>query len=279
MSVKARLRAKARKKARKQRDKGEGEQRPRVFVLDFDGDIQASDVEHFRNEVTGVLQEAREGDEVVVRLESPGGMVHSYGLAASQMARLKAGGVQLVAAVDRVAASGGYLMACLAHRIIAAPFAVIGSIGVIAQVPNVHRLLKQNNIDVEILTAGEFKRTLTVFGENTDKGRAKFIEELEDTHAQFKEHVSEHRPSLDIDAVATGEAWHGARALARGLIDELKTSDEYLLERAAEADIYEVRWEHHRTPLERILDGVGMRIVQRVVARATRLASPSTWKF
>ncbi len=269
-------RRKAERKARKRRDK-QGDERHRVFVLDFDGDIQASQVEHFRNEVSGVLSEARKGDEVVVRLESPGGMVHGYGLAASQMARLRTAEVRLVAAVDKVAASGGYLMAALAHHIIAAPFAIVGSIGVIAQIPNVHRLLKQHQVDVDVLTAGEFKRTLTVFGENTAEGRAKFLEELNETHALFKQHVAAHRPGIDIDGVATGEAWHAELALERGLVDEIKTSDQYLLERAERAEILEVRWEEHRTPIERLLEGIGVRLGARLWRLASRLGLPFGW--
>lgn len=269
-------RRKADRKARKRRAKQESG-RSRVFVLDFDGDIQASQVEQFRKEVSGVLTEAREGDEVVVRLESPGGMVHGYGLAASQMARLRTGGVRLVAAVDKVAASGGYLMAALANHIIAAPFAIVGSIGVIAQVPNVHRLLKHHQVDVDVLTAGEFKRTLTVFGENTAKGRAKFVEELNETHGLFKRHVAANRPDVDIDAVATGEAWHAELALERGLVDEIKTSDQYLLERLEEADILEVRWEEHRSPIERVLEGVGVRLGTRLWRSLSRFGFARSW--
>lgn len=272
----SKARRKADRKARKRRAKQDGE-RPRVFVLDFDGDIQASQVEHFSKEVSGVLTEARKGDEVVVRLESPGGMVHGYGLAASQMARLRVEGVRLVAAVDKVAASGGYLMAVLANHIIAAPFAIVGSIGVIAQIPNVHRLLKQHQVDVDVLTAGEFKRTLTVFGENTAKGRAKFVEELNETHGLFKRHVAANRSGVDVDAVATGEAWHAELALERGLVDEIKTSDQYLLERAEQAEVLEVRWEEHRSPVERLLEGVGVRLGARLWQRIGRLGFVRNW--
>jgi serine protease SohB len=218
----------ARREAKK--DHAPTDEKPRLFVLDFDGDLRASAVENLREEVSVLLPQLKEGDEVLLRLESAGGMVHSYGLAATQLGRIRQGGGRLIVAVDKVAASGGYMMACVADRIIAAPFAVIGSIGVLAQLPNFHRLLKKNDIDFELFTAGEYKRTLTLFGENTDKGREKFREELEDTHTLFKDFVSRHREVVPIDQVATGEVWYGQRALDVQLVDELRTSDEFIQE-------------------------------------------------
>jgi serine protease SohB len=204
----------------------------RIYVINFNGDMRASATENLRQEITAILSIAdKDKDEVVVNLESPGGMVHGYGLAASQLARIRQHNLPLTICVDKVAASGGYMMACLANTIIAAPFAIIGSIGVVAQLPNFHRLLDKWDIDYEVLTAGEYKRTLTVFGENTDAGRQKFIADLEDTHTLFKEFVSDYRPSLDIEKVATGEHWYGKQALGLGLVDKLMTSDEYLLTR------------------------------------------------
>ena len=224
----------------------------RVFVLTFDGDIAASGVEGLRQEVSAVLGAAQDGDEVVVRVESAGGAVHGYGLAASQLARIRSRGLTLTVAVDKVAASGGYLMAAVADRILAAPFAVVGSIGVVAQIPNVHRLLKKHDVDVEVHTAGRFKRTLDVLGENTEQGRAKLREELEDVHALFQEYVSSWRPNLDLEAVSTGEHWYGQRALDRALVDELVTSDEYLARACERADVFEVAWTVPKRPLERL---------------------------
>ena len=242
-------------RARKKADKNsrESDQRRRVYVVDFHGDLQASKVEQLRKEITAVLTTTRERDEVVVRIESPGGMVHGYGLAASQLERVRARGIRLVAAVDKVAASGGYLMASVADHVIAAPFALVGSIGVVAQIPNVHRLLKKHDVDVEVLTAGKYKRTLTVFGENTEQGRAKFIEELEDVHALFQEFVRTNRPQVSIEEIATGEAWYGRRALEHRLVDELSTSDAYLTRACEDADVYEIRWIDHKNPIERVL--------------------------
>ena len=229
-------------------------QKDRTFVIHFDGDTAASGVDFLSVEISAVLTMAGPADEVVVCLESPGGMVHSYGLAASQMMRIRNKGIPLTAIVDRVAASGGYLMAAVANRILAAPFAVIGSIGVVAEIPNLHRLLKKNDVDVEVLTAGKYKRTLTLLGENTDEGREKFREELEDVHALFQEFVAENRPELDIEAVATGEAWYGKRALDLKLVDGLATSDEYLIELCETRDVFEVTWEETKKPIDRVLD-------------------------
>ncbi|EAQ99114.1 protease SohB [Congregibacter litoralis] len=238
---KAKEEAKAAKKQLKSGNEETPEQ-PRLYVLDFNGDIRASAVEELREEVSTLLGELRENDEVLLRLESGGGMVHSYGLASSQLQRIRNKGAKLTVAVDKVAASGGYMMACVANQIIAAPFAIIGSIGVIAQLPNFHRVLKKNDIDFEVLTAGEYKRTLTIFGENTDKGRDKFKEELEDTHVLFKQFVKENREVVDIDSVATGETWYGQRAKAVNLVDELQTSDEYIQDKLATHGVYELNY-------------------------------------
>jgi serine protease SohB len=230
------------------------ESRRRIFVLDFDGDVQASGVDQLREEITAVLSIATSSDEVVLRLESPGGMVHSYGLAASQLSRITSKGIPLTIAVDKVAASGGYMMACIANKIIAAPFALLGSIGVVAQIPNFNRLLKSKDIDVEVLTAGEHKRTLTMFGENTEKGRQKFLEELEDVHTLFKDFISEHRPQVNMTEVATGEAWYGRRALTHQLIDELKTSDEYIVDKCLKNDVFQVKYIEDRSRVDQVME-------------------------
>ncbi|HDX5855907.1 TPA: protease SohB [Acinetobacter baumannii] len=211
----------------------------KIFVLDFKGDIQASAVENLREEITLILATAKaRRDRVVVRLESPGGMVHGYGLAAAQLVRLRDAGFHLTICVDKVAASGGYMMACIANEIISAPFAVVGSIGVVAQVPNFNRLLKEHNVDFELYTAGQYKRTVTMFGENTPEGKAKFEEELQQTHVLFKHFVEKYRPQLNVDKVATGEHWYGQDALDLNLVDKLQTSDEYLLALLPQHDVY-----------------------------------------
>ncbi len=247
---------KAEKAALKKGDQADDESETdsrRVFVLDFNGDIEASAVENLREEVSAVLSVAGADDEVIVRLESAGGVVHGYGLAASQLKRIRERGVKLTVAVDKVAASGGYMMACIADQIIAAPFAVLGSIGVVAQIPNFNRLLKSQNIDVEMHTAGEYKRTLTMLGENTEAGREKFLEELEDVHELFKTFVAENRSKVDIAAVGTGEAWYGQRALERQLVDLLMTSDEYVIKKLKENAVYEVKYEIQQGKFEQAM--------------------------
>jgi len=214
----------------------------RIFVLKFDGDIKASAVATLREEITAILTVASPEDEVFITVESGGGLVHAYGLASSQLMRIKNKNIPLTVSVDKVAASGGYMMACVANKIIAAPFAILGSIGVLAQIPNFHRLLKNKDIDFEQFTAGEFKRTVTMFGENTDAARTKFKEDLEETHTLFKDFVITNRPAMDIDRIATGEHWLGTKALELNLVDELKTSDDFLLEHSAESDLYEVTY-------------------------------------
>lgn len=264
----AKLQKKQEKQAHKSRKKtsADDERKPRVYVIDFDGDIQASAVTNLRHEVTAILSVAEPRDEVVVRLESPGGHVHGYGLAASQLTRIVGKEIPLTIAVDKVAASGGYMMACIGTRIIAAPFALLGSIGVVAQIPNFHRFLKNRDVDVEVLTAGEYKRTLTIFGENTEKGREKFQQELEDVHALFKEFVGEHRPAVNLEAVATGEAWYGRRALEQQLVDEIKTSDEYIVEKCDTCDVFQVRYVEDKNRLDRVMDKM-TRILGRITGR------------
>ncbi len=240
---------------RKQEEKSQAHapSKKKVFVLNFKGDVRASAVTSLREEITAILSVATPQDEVLVRLESIGGMVHAYGLAASQLRRIKDHNIPLTVAVDHVAASGGYMMACVADRIIAAPFAVLGSIGVVGQLPNFNRLLKDHQIDYELHTAGEYKRTLTIFGENTEKGREKFRAEIEEIHALFKEFVMQHRREADIKKVATGEHWYGLKALELKLVDELRTSDDYLREAAQSADLYELTYLRRRSIIEKLL--------------------------
>ncbi len=267
---------KAEAKAAKQ-EKKHATSKPRVFVLDFDGDIKASATDHLRHEVTALLSMAKAEDEVVLRLESGGGMVHSYGLASSQLVRIREAGIPLTVCVDKVAASGGYMMACIGQKILAAPFAILGSIGVVAQLPNVHRLLKRHDIDFEVLTAGEYKRTLTVFGENTDKGREKFQEDLDTTHELFKGFVARYRPQLDIDAIATGEVWLGLSAQERLLVDELKTSDQYLAERAAQAELFHLHFAHKKSLQERVGLAASMALDRFVLTWLSRLNQQRFW--
>ena len=265
-----RKRKKKEKRAENKDANSDVNDRNRVFVIDFLGDIHASGVKSLREEVTAILSVARDIDEVLIRLESPGGIVHGYGLAASQLRRITNQGLNLTVAVDKVAASGGYMMACIGNRIIAAPFALLGSIGVVAQMPNFHRFLKNRDVDVEVLTAGKHKRTLTVFGENTDKGREKFVQELEDVHTLFKEFVSDNRPQVNIDAVSTGEAWYGTRAIQNDLVDELMTSDEFITNKCKDSDVFLVKYVLHKGKIDRLMERFSGGILESLSQRFLR---------
>ncbi|WES70292.1 protease SohB [Superficieibacter sp. HKU1] len=225
--------------------------KPRVWVLDFKGSMDAHEVNSLREEVTAVLAVVKPEDQVVLRLESPGGVVHGYGLAASQLQRIRDRQIPLTVAVDKVAASGGYMMACVADKIVSAPFAIIGSIGVVAQVPNFNRFLKSKDIDIELHTAGQYKRTLTLLGENTEEGRQKFREDLNETHVLFKDFVKRMRPTLDIEQVATGEHWYGTQAQGNGLVDAVSTSDELLLGLMEGREVLNVRFLQRKKLMDR----------------------------
>ncbi|HAH3095059.1 TPA: protease SohB [Escherichia coli] len=247
---------KAQKKKHKQEAKAKlGEvatdSKPRVWVLDFKGSMDAHEVNSLREEITAVLAAFKPQDQVVLRLESPGGMVHGYGLAASQLQRLRDKNIPLTVTVDKVAASGGYMMACVADKIVSAPFAIVGSIGVVAQMPNFNRFLKSKDIDIELHTAGQYKRTLTLLGENTEEGREKFREELNETHQLFKDFVKRMRPSLDIEQVATGEHWYGQQAVEKGLVDEINTSDEVILSLMEGREVVNVRYMQRKRLIDR----------------------------
>lgn len=239
------------KQKKKLAKKGE-DKKNNMFVLHFNGSMNAQEVEQLREEITAILCVASKDDEVLVNVESGGGVVHGYGLAASQLQRIKDKEIKLTVSVDKVAASGGYMMACVADHVISAPFAIIGSIGVIAQLPNFHKVLKKNDIDFEQHTAGDFKRTLTMFGENTAEGRNKFKAEIEDVHLMFKEFVQQHRPQLDIDKVATGEYWYGQRAKELNLVDELKTSDDFLMEANNQFKLFNIKYAVKKTLAQKL---------------------------
>ena len=264
------------KKEQKKKDKEghQAEKTRRIFVIEFlHGDIKGSASENLKEEVTSVLGVATANDEVVVKVESPGGMVHSYGYAAAQLLRIRDANIPLTICVDQVAASGGYLMACVAHKIIAAPFALIGSIGVVAQVPNFNRLLKKYDVDYKEYTAGDYKRTVSLFGEITEKGELKFKEQLELTHQLFKSFVSRFRPKMDLAKVATGEFWYGENAIALGLVDEIKTSDEYLVHLAKDHQVVRISFEHKPTLVEKISESISLMVSKAVSLTISKLVT------
>ncbi|WP_028865556.1 protease SohB [Psychromonas aquimarina] len=254
------------KAAKKAAKKGESEEGlPQLYVVDFKGSIDAKEVSSLREEITAILSVAGEKDEVFVRLESGGGMVHGYGLASSQLQRIRDHNIPLTVSVDKVAASGGYMMACVADKVIAAPFAILGSIGVIAQIPNFNRLLKKHDVEFEQLTAGEYKRTLTMFGENDDAGREKFKQELQETHDLFKQFVTEHRSQIDIDKVATGEHWYGLQAIERNLVDQILTSDDYLVSNLEDRHIIQVKYTQRKKLADKLGHGAAMAMENSVL--------------
>merc|ERR1711871_850089 len=145
----------------------------------------------------------------LVVLQSGGGTVTGYGLAAAQLERVKKAGMKLTIAVEQVAASGGYMMACTGDTIVASPFAVLGSIGVISDQPNVYERLKREGIEFSTVTAGKYKRTLTPTKKPTKEDFDKSKEDVEGILVLFKEYVKRNRPSLDIDKVAKGKLGSG----------------------------------------------------------------------
>lgn len=263
---KKQLKATLKEKKKKLKATDDDQPKKHVFILDFEGDIKASAVDQLRDEITAVLLSAQPGDEVVIAIESPGGTVHGYGLAAAQLLRLKDAGLTVTASVDRVAASGGYMMACTAHRIIAAPFAIIGSIGVLAQVPNFHRLLKKHEVDYEEISSGDYKRTVSILGEITERGRQKFTEQIADTHDLFKSFVAKERPTVNIANVGTGEYWFALRAKDLNLVDEITTIDDYLLKQRNTSAIYSIKYTPKKKLSDKINDLVGQ-MVERIYTK------------
>lgn len=251
----AKAKKKAEKEEKKKQKEGDVKSKPRLFVVDFEGDIKASSVPSLREEITAILAASKPDDEVLVRLNNSGGIVHEHGLAASQLVRLKQANLPLTVAVDKVAASGGYMMACVADKILSAPFAIVGSIGVVAQLPNFHRLLDKAGVDFEQHTAGEYKRNVTMFGKNTKKERDQLKEQLEDIHDLFRGFVTDYRPSLDMKEVGTGQYWYGSRAKELGLVDEIMTSDDFLAAVTDKQDIFQVKYEFEKTFMEKFSRG------------------------
>ena len=243
-------------KAIAKKNKKKKTRKPKAYILDFIGDIKASAVPSLREEVTAILDIAKRNDQIVLRLDNHGGVVHEHGLAASQLARIREKKIHLTVVVDKVAASGGYLMASVANKIYAAPFAILGSIGVIAQLPNFNRLLDNYGVDFEQITAGQYKRNVTMFGKNTDEDREKLKDQLEEIHELFKSSVNEYRPQLDLERVATGEHWYGSKALELGLIDQIKTSDELLIEMAKKYEIFSVKLKVKKPLKKRLLSNI-----------------------
>lgn len=270
------LKEKQKKEKAEQKNADKESNKPKTYVLDFNGDIKASQSEQLKDEITAILSLDTPIEEVVVKVESGGGMVHQYGFASAQLDRIKQKGIPLTVCVDKVAASGGYMMAVVADKIVAAPFAILGSIGVIAQLPNFNKVLKKNDIDFEVHTAGEYKRTLTMFGENTDKAREKFKEDLKDVHVLFKDFVKSHRDIVDVETVANGDIWYGQKAKEQNLVDELMTSDDYLLEKTKSSDVYLITREKKKNLAQKLGLAAKAGVAQGVEAAIEKM-SFSKW--
>ena len=245
---------KAQKKEQKTLEKKHAKHnKPRLFIINFKGDVQAHAASALNEQINTILLSHQPDDEVLLRLESPGGVVPGYGLAAAQLTRLRDKNIPLTIAIDKVAASGGYLMASVANQVIAAPLAIIGSIGVIAQLPNFHRLLEKNHIDYEQVMAGKHKRTLTIFGQNTQQGREKLQSEVDETLVLFKSHIQKFRPQVIIDNVATGEHWYGSQALDLKLIDAIQTSDDFILSNLDEKQLIQIECHEKQSKIDKLM--------------------------
>jgi serine protease SohB len=238
----------------------------RTFILNFRGDIMAKAVEQLKEEITVILGIVQPNDEVVLNLESAGGAVHSYGLAAAQLDRLKKSKVKLTVCVDRIAASGGYMLACIADEIVAAPFAILGSIGVVAEIPNFTGLLDKIGVKFYEMTAGEHKRTVTPFVKPTPEGTKKQQEDLTRTHELFKKHVLKYRTGLNIEKVATGETWYGSEAIENGLADTLGTSDDVIQDRLKNSNVFQLEYQKPKKPM-RIFSSAVSSIILEVADR------------
>ena len=246
-----------------------------VYVLTFIGSIMASEVEQLREQISFLIQVAKPSDEIVIRITSPGGAVPQYGLASSQIERLKIAGLRCVVCVDTVAASGGYMMASVADKIIAAPFAIIGSIGVVAGIPNFYRVLQKNEIDYHLFTAGKYKRTVTPFSEVTDEGKQKLQDDITAIHEAFKRHIKDGRPGVDIEEISTGEYWLATQAKEKGLVDEIMTSDDYLCRKLDDYEIIEIKTEIEQNRLEKLIEGGNKFLKQWTSSRIPSLGEES----
>ncbi|KAL7534110.1 hypothetical protein ACHAWF_004724 [Thalassiosira exigua] len=208
-------------------DGGEGTRRKNLFVTRFPGDVTASQLNELREEVTGILRASQPRDEALLILQSGGGTVTGYGLAAAQLQRFKANGMKLTV------------------------------IGVISEIPNAYDRLKKEGIEFQTVTAGKYKRTVTPTKKVTKEDLAKSTEDIQEIFDLFKSFVASQRPQLDIEDVATGDTWFGEDALEKGLCDELAAADDVLLEFADGGyDLYEVAYDPGSERAGRLLAGL-----------------------
>ena len=223
-----------------------------LYYLEFEGDIQASEAAKLKQEILVCLQVAKPTDVFLILVESSGGSVSNYGDLYSVMEMIKKRGHTLWVAIDRVAASGGYLISLPADKIFATPFALIGSIGVLSEVPNFGGLLDKYGVKMEEYTAGERKMNISMFRENGEEQKEHHRKKLGKIHELFKAQLVKYRGGLiekkgvDIGELMEGDFWMGENAFELGLVDELKSSVEILLDEKDHFNILKVNY--HNEP-------------------------------
>ncbi len=246
---------------------------PRLAVLRFQGlrDLNASGDQRLSEAIDEVLVNRDHFEEAVVIIDSPGGTTHGYGHAYALLERLSASGLKVTACIDRIGASGGYLMALPADRILAGPFAIVGSVGVVAGIPNVKRLLEEKGVSYRLFVAGDKKRVVHFADDDGPEVREYMDEKLAGIHTQFLQAVEKHRGDrVKLDEVRSGDHWSAEESVEKGLglVDELQTSAEYLLERNREVAL--VMIERRVDITERFAGYLAARLSARVASLFTR---------
>jgi ClpP class serine protease len=128
------------------------------------------------------------------------------------------------------------MIASQANQIIAAPFAVVGSIGVMLEGLNIHEALKSYGVKPLSLKAGDMKNPITTWGEISDKDLKLKLQDLDESHQDFIELCRSTRPELD-PKVCNGRVMSGEKALESGMTDRILTSEEYIFEKMSEGDL------------------------------------------
>ncbi|KZX82185.1 hypothetical protein A3715_00045, partial [Oleiphilus sp. HI0009] len=250
-----------------------------IFVLDFKGDKTASSVGSLSKEVSAILSVAKPNDEVFLRLESPGGTITGYGLASQQLIRLREAGIRLVVSVDEIATSGGYMMAAVGDRIIASPTSMLGSIGVIMEVPNFYNLLDRAGVQFHQFTAGKHKRLVSMTNKIGDAAKDQINQDLEKSHELFKNHVHTYRNSVNLESVSHGDVWSAKYCLDNKLVDDLMTSEAYLFDRASRANIFHISWDVERSFSDKLSSFAAQASINTLDKVALHYGSKSKYVF
>lgn len=205
---------------------------PRVGIVELDGVIL--DVE----EILKDLRRYRDNPQVravVVRINSPGGVVGPTQELHQGLRRVHEAGKPVVASLGAVAASGGYYVAVAADEIFASPGTLTGSIGVVMQLANLEGLMKKVGVEYVVIKAGQFKDVGNVGRPMTTEERRLLQQMLDDVHGQFIDAVAAGR-KLERQAVlrfADGRIVSGAQAKALSMVDRLGGLED-AVDRAAE---------------------------------------------